>query len=69
MAKKKEIETIEVIEEIAEAVEEPKEEIVDTEAENLEKFIMNKLKVINRFDNQAKAKRLAKRILDNRKGK
>lgn len=59
MSKKKEIEQNEVEEIVVEEVKESDEEI----------FIRNKLKAINKMSNAAKAERLAKRILKNRKGK
>lgn len=74
MAKKKstEIEPIEVM-----AIDEPIEEAVVEEPiieevpskDNVEQFIDVQLKVINRMSNRAKAKRLADRVLSNRKGK
>lgn len=39
-----------------------------TEKEKTEKFIDNQLRAINRMKNKAKAKRVAARVLNNRKG-
>ena len=67
MAKKKKqpIEEIKVEEAVMESVEETTEQV---EMDDTEKFIMAQLMVINRMPNRAKAKRLAQRILRNRKG-
>lgn len=79
MAKKKK----EVTEPIAEVIEAPavEEEVVEIEtpsevatapievkADNSDQFIFAQLKNINRMSNQAKAKRLAERVLRNKKG-
>ena len=65
MAKKKEpIEEIKAKEVMVESVEEIAEQAEDA----VEKFINRKLKVINEMTDRAKAKRLAERVLRNRKG-
>ena len=60
---KKEAETPEIIEpvEVAEVNSEPKPE------KTAEDFVLRKLRVINRMENQAKAQRLASRLLRKRK--
>lgn len=81
MAKKKaqkEIEQTpieEVVEEVATPIEEEVAPIEEKAVEEVEvkvepstdQFIFTQLKVINRMTNQAKAKRLAERVLRNRK--
>ena len=63
MAKKKEpIEEIKAKEVMVESVEE------NAEQADVEAFIARKLKVINEMSDRAKAKRLAERVLRNRKG-
>jgi hypothetical protein len=65
-AKKKEpIEEIKVEEAVVESVAEETTEAVD---DSTEKFITAQLKSINKMSDRAKAKRLAKRVLRNRKG-
>lgn len=61
MAKKKETEEQAVEEIVAEKTEGLTEE-------QLEQVIDNQLKAINRMTNRAKARRLAARVLNNRKG-
>ena len=57
---KKEAEAPEIIETV--------EEVAEVTAPNkAEEFVLRKLKVINRMENQAKAKRLANRLLRKRK--
>lgn len=60
MAKEKKIEPIE--EQVVEEIEET-EKVDDTE-----RFIINQLVAINRMSNKARARRLAARVLSNRKG-
>lgn len=60
MAKEKKIEPIE--EQVVEEIEET-EKVDDTE-----QFIINQLVAINRMSNKARARRLAARVLSNRKG-
>lgn len=74
MAKKKDIELVadEVIEEVTEEVAEPiVEEVIEeapvVEEKQDEQFINTQLKMINRLDNPARARRLAERVLRNRK--
>lgn len=64
-AKKKEepIEEIKVEDAVVESVEEK-----TSEADFTEKFIAKQLMAINKKSNRAKAKRLAERVLRNRKG-
>lgn len=62
-------EPVELVEEIAEEIiEEPiveeKEELV---SDNSDQFFFTQLKMINRLNNPAKAKRLSDRVLRNRK--
>ena len=65
MAKKKEpIEEIKV----EDAVMEPVVEETATEEDFTEKFIATQLMVVNKLTDRAKAKRLAERVLSNRKG-
>lgn len=68
-AKKKEepIEEIKVEDAVVESVEETVEEPV-AEVDFAEEFIATQLMAINRLPNRAKAKRLAERVLRNRKG-
>lgn len=44
------------------------EEKVEEKVDNSDQFIFTQLKNINRMPNQAKAKRLAERVLRNKKG-
>ena len=63
-AKKKEpIEEIKVEEAVVESVEEK-----EVEEDFAEKFIAKQLMAINKMNDRAKAKRLAERVLRNRKG-
>lgn len=62
MAKKKETEE-QTVEEVI--VTEESEGLTE---EQLEQVISNQLKAINRMSNKAKARRLAARVLNNRKG-
>lgn len=63
-AKKKEpIDEIKVEDAVVESVEEPK-----AEEDFAEEFIVKQLMAINKLPNRAKAKRLAERVLRNRKG-
>lgn len=66
MAKKKS----EPIEEIKakEVVVESVEETVKTQVDDTERFIFAQLQNINKMSDRAKAKRLAERVLRNRKG-
>lgn len=68
MAKKK----IEAeVEEMAVTIPEEKveaEEPKRTREEEVELFIANQLKAINRMSNKARARRVAQRVLSNRKG-
>lgn len=66
MATKKAKEVTEIEEKI-EQIEE-KVEVQEVKADSTEEFIARKLKVINMMDDKAKAKRLAERVLANRKG-
>lgn len=69
MAKKKQpIEEIKAEEVMVESVEEIAESIVQDTVDELERFINRKLRVINEIPDRAKAKRLAERVLRNRKG-
>lgn len=52
--------------EITEQEQEKKPEL--TKEEMTERFISQQLMVINKMKNKAKAKRIAKRVLNNRKG-
>lgn len=61
MAKKKEKPIEEIREEVIESVEEAEKDFA-------EEFIMKQLMAINENPNRAKAKRLAERVLMNRKG-
>ena len=61
MAKKKEQPIEEIKEEVIESVEE-------TEKDFAEEFVMKQLMAINENPDRAKAKRLAERVLMNRKG-
>lgn len=70
-----EIVTEEIVEEVAnepieEAVEEVAEEVINepvVEDNNSNQFIYTQLKMINKMNNPAKARRLAERVLRNRK--
>lgn len=66
MAKKKSEEPILDEMELEEVVE-VEEEVV--EDDGLDKFIETQLKIINKMSDTAKARRLAARVLRNRKGK
>lgn len=69
MAKKKD-EIEEIVNEVEEVIEEPKEEaVIEEKPDYTEIFIERQLKAINEMSDRAKAKRLAERILRNRKGK
>lgn len=62
-------ETIEVVEEsseqiIDEPVEDAKEEVI---SDNSDQFFFTQLRMINKLNNPAKAKRLSDRVLRNRK--
>lgn len=61
MAKKKEQPIEEIKEEVIESVEEAKKDFA-------EEFVMKQLMAINENPDRAKAKRLAERVLMNRKG-
>lgn len=68
MAKKKEpIEEIKAKEVMVESVEE-KAEVAEQVDEAVERHINRKLMAINNMTDRAKAKRLAERVLRNRKG-
>lgn len=76
MTKKKKADPIieeaieEVVEEIIEVTnEEPVAEEVADEPVSNDSFIYTQLRIINKMTNTAKAKRLAERVLRNRKGK
>ena len=72
MAKKKDEfeEAVIEVEEVVEPIEEPKEKVVvEKKNDYTELFIERQLKAINEMSDRAKAKRLAERILRNRKGK
>lgn len=67
MAKKKQpIEEIKVEDTVIESVETKEEQ--KAEDDFAERFIVAQLKAINNIPDRAKAKRLAERILSNRKG-
>ena len=79
MAKKKSTDIEPIVDEVM-AVDEPIEEVEEIVVEEpvieeapandpLESFIDVQLKVINRMSDRAKARRLADRVLSNRKGK
>lgn len=44
------------------------ENVVEEQIDDVEKFINNQLVAINRISNKARARRLAARVLSNRKG-
>ena len=70
MAKKKETEQA-VAEEMAVTIPEEPAEVEEpkrTREEEVELHIANQLKAINRMSNKARARRLAQRVLNNRKG-
>lgn len=67
MAKKKQpIEEIKVEDTVVESVEATEEK--KAEDDFAERFIVAQLKAINEMPNRAKARRLAERVLSNRKG-
>lgn len=71
MAKKRSEEPIFDEMELEEVIEEPivNEEVVEAADNSLDKFIDTQLEIINRMSDTAKARRLAARVLRNRKGK